>query len=108
MINKNIDLFGFNNLIFKLWNNAFEKIINKAKDQIQVHNSLKFNALKFKIIFVPIPPIPNKPRIVELLIEHSNLYKPKFCKILESGIHVKVIKFENLLDEILSIDSYSL
>ena len=78
MINNDINLYCFIYLNFRLQSKTFKIITNKAKAQREVHNSLKFNALKFKIIFVPIPPIPNKPRIVELLIAHSNLYKPKF------------------------------
>ena len=74
----NKDLYCFKYLNFKLQNKTFEIITNKANAKREVHNSLKLNALKFKIIFVPIPPMPNKPRIVELLIAHSNLYKPKF------------------------------
>ena len=85
-------------------NNSFEKIIKKANAQREDHNSLKLRDLKFKIILVPIPPMPNKPRIVELLIEHSNLYNPKFWKIFKHGIHIKVIKVENLLDVIAFIE----
>ena len=108
IINININVFFFKSFNFKLKNKAFVRIINKANTQRQVHNSLKFKALKFKIIFVPIPPTPNKPIIVELLIAHSNRYNPKFCKISEIGTQIKVIKVENLLDEMAVIDLYFL